>query len=210
MQTTAAVLVTAKQRARRVFGPSSLSTVPTATGARAATEVEAPSSFHRLHANAYRDLHVHDRLLSKFHSNRCRHAGAVFPFIIRVVPDDRIRVDISNGLGSSEYEDIPSETGTPRPITSVLPSEGDEEKQNLHRVPSLSNFHDMIVSTLIICSYTISPQDGDIYLDHYISDLESSLKLFPGLTVRPNHHYAIHKADQMRWWGPLTESKCFG
>ncbi|KAJ7057023.1 hypothetical protein C8F01DRAFT_1153102 [Mycena amicta] len=38
----------------------------------------------------------------------------------------------------SEYGDIPSEMGTPRPTPSVLPSEeGDEEKQSLHRVPSL-------------------------------------------------------------------------
>lgn len=67
----------------------------------------------------------------------------------------------------------------------------------------LRNFDDLMTATNILCSYKTSPPEADIYLDHYISYLESSQSLFPGLTTRPNHHYAIHNAEQMKWWGPL-------
>ncbi|KAJ7152202.1 hypothetical protein C8R43DRAFT_1189959 [Mycena crocata] len=69
----------------------------------------------------------------------------------------------------------------------------------------LANFHDLIAATNILCSYAVSPTEADTYLEHYVQYLESSKSLFPGLTTRPNHHYAIHNAAQMKWWGPLPK-----
>ncbi|KAJ6535734.1 hypothetical protein B0H19DRAFT_963643 [Mycena capillaripes] len=69
----------------------------------------------------------------------------------------------------------------------------------------LDNFHDLIGATNILCSYTTSPAEADDYVKIYLDYLQSSKSLFPGLTTRPNHHYAIHNGDQMKWWGPLIK-----
>ncbi|KAJ7136300.1 hypothetical protein C8R43DRAFT_955776 [Mycena crocata] len=67
----------------------------------------------------------------------------------------------------------------------------------------LDNFHNLIAATNILCSYAITPAEADTYTEHYIDYLQSSRSLFPDLTTRPNHHYAMHNAAQMKWWGPL-------
>ncbi|KAJ7088184.1 hypothetical protein C8R44DRAFT_649677 [Mycena epipterygia] len=69
----------------------------------------------------------------------------------------------------------------------------------------LDNFHVLIGVTNILCSYATSPADADVYDKLYRSYLHSSKSLFPGLTTRPNHHYAMHNGDQMKWWGPLIK-----
>lgn len=67
----------------------------------------------------------------------------------------------------------------------------------------LQNFHDLVLCTNIVCSYSVKPENPDIYLRHYIKYRKSSAQLFPNIQSRPNHHYAMHNADQMRFWGPL-------
>ncbi|KAF7372839.1 hypothetical protein MSAN_00489900 [Mycena sanguinolenta] len=69
----------------------------------------------------------------------------------------------------------------------------------------LANFHDLVGSTNIICSLEVTPSDPPQYTEYYLRYLQSSKSLFPGLTTRPNHHYAIHNGEQMRWWGPLMK-----
>nr|GAT42542.1 predicted protein [Mycena chlorophos] len=69
----------------------------------------------------------------------------------------------------------------------------------------LDNFHDLISATMIVCSYTVSQEKIEAYRTHYLRYLETSRELFPDLSVRPNHHYAIHNGDQMAWWGPLPQ-----
>ncbi|KAJ7620647.1 hypothetical protein DFH06DRAFT_1010455 [Mycena polygramma] len=69
----------------------------------------------------------------------------------------------------------------------------------------LQNFADLIAATNILCSYTTSPAEADAYLEHYVDYLKSSKSLFPGLTFRPNHHYALHNGAQLKWWGPLIQ-----
>ncbi|KAJ7165541.1 hypothetical protein C8R43DRAFT_1164869 [Mycena crocata] len=80
----------------------------------------------------------------------------------------------------------------------IIPSFGTDKKL-------LDNFHDLIAATNILCSYAVIPAEADTYLEHYLNYLRSSKSLFPGLTTRPNHHYAIHNAAQMKWWGPLPK-----
>jgi hypothetical protein len=69
----------------------------------------------------------------------------------------------------------------------------------------LDNFHDVVGATNILCSYTTTPSGADQYTEIYLNYLRSSQSLFPGLTTRPNHHYAMHNGDQMKWWGPLMK-----
>ncbi|KAJ7264334.1 hypothetical protein C8J57DRAFT_1070034 [Mycena rebaudengoi] len=69
----------------------------------------------------------------------------------------------------------------------------------------LANFHDLVGATNILCSYAIIPAEADEYTKMYLSYLLSSQSLFPGLTTRPNHHYAMHNGEQMKWWGPLMK-----
>jgi hypothetical protein len=67
----------------------------------------------------------------------------------------------------------------------------------------LDNFHDLVMCTNIIGSYTTSNSIADNYLHHYIRYRRTSETLFPMVATRPNHHYAMHNAELMKFWGPL-------
>lgn len=72
-----------------------------------------------------------------------------------------------------------------------------------HHHALLNNFYDLVTCTNIVCAYSVTPESPDAYLDHYISYQKSSRTLFPNTGTRPNHHYAMHNADLMAFWGPL-------
>lgn len=67
----------------------------------------------------------------------------------------------------------------------------------------LENFYSLVTCTNIICAYTTSNDYADLYLLHYIKYRESALHLFPHAPSRPNHHYAMHNTELMKFWGPL-------
>ncbi|KAF4616061.1 hypothetical protein D9613_006378 [Agrocybe pediades] len=67
----------------------------------------------------------------------------------------------------------------------------------------LENFHDLVICTNIIIAYTATPTSADLYLSHYVNYRKSTKKLFPAIPTRPNHHYAMHVPDQIKFWGPL-------
>jgi len=67
----------------------------------------------------------------------------------------------------------------------------------------LNNFHDLIACTNILCSYSVSVASADLYHEHYIRYRSSSKSLFPNASSQPNHHYAMHNAKLMKFWGPL-------
>lgn len=69
----------------------------------------------------------------------------------------------------------------------------------------LHNFHDLVVCTNIICAYSVTTESADLYHDHYIRYLESSRTLFPKTKMRPNHHFALHNTELMKFWGPLIK-----
>jgi hypothetical protein len=76
---------------------------------------------------------------------------------------------------------------------------------NQKNVMLLDNFHDLVTCTNIVCSHSVSAALADKYLDHYIKYRKSSKLLFPNVNSRPNHHYAMHNADLMKFWGPLIK-----
>jgi len=67
----------------------------------------------------------------------------------------------------------------------------------------LDNFHDLVICTNIVGSYTTSNAAADDYLRHYIRYRETSKTLFPMVAMQPNHHYAMHNTELMKFWGPL-------
>jgi hypothetical protein len=69
----------------------------------------------------------------------------------------------------------------------------------------LQNFHDLVACTNIICAYSITKESADLYHDYYICYLKSSKIIFLKAKMRPNHHFALHNAELMKFWGPLIK-----
>ncbi len=69
----------------------------------------------------------------------------------------------------------------------------------------LSNFHDLVAWTNIVCSYSVSSASADLYLYHFIQYRKSFKVLFLNVNTCPNHYYAMHNADLMKFWGPLIK-----
>ena len=73
-----------------------------------------------------------------------------------------------------------------------------------HDLALLDNFHDLVMCTNLLCSYITSDMAADDYLHHYIRYHQSSAALFPGVQSWPNHHFAMHNVELMKYWGPLS------
>ncbi|KAJ7122646.1 hypothetical protein C8R43DRAFT_1148250, partial [Mycena crocata] len=68
----------------------------------------------------------------------------------------------------------------------------------------LDNFYDFVACTNIISSYSTSDDEADAYMQHYISYRKSKRQLFTHFESVPNHHYAMHNRDLLKFWGPLA------
>jgi hypothetical protein len=69
----------------------------------------------------------------------------------------------------------------------------------------LDNFYDLVTCTNLVCAHSTSPASADLYLKIYIQYRKSSKSLFPNIQSRPNHHYAMHNGELMKFWGPLIK-----
>ncbi|PPR01551.1 hypothetical protein CVT24_005886 [Panaeolus cyanescens] len=69
----------------------------------------------------------------------------------------------------------------------------------------LANFHHLTICTNIICSSVTNSAVADLYSHHYMEYRRSCLALFPDVKSRPNHHFAMHNGELMKYWGPLTK-----
>ncbi|KZV82543.1 hypothetical protein EXIGLDRAFT_626883 [Exidia glandulosa HHB12029] len=67
----------------------------------------------------------------------------------------------------------------------------------------LANFEQLVAATDIVCSYSTSNAAADAYTEHYIAYRRSLRELWPDSDSVPNHHYAMHNGDQLKFWGPL-------
>ncbi|KAL1666290.1 hypothetical protein GGF50DRAFT_18026, partial [Schizophyllum commune] len=76
---------------------------------------------------------------------------------------------------------------------------GSTEHDQLH----LSNFYHLVAATNIISSFSTTTSAADEYTYHYTQYRISSKTLFPDNTSKPNHHYAMHNGDLLKYWGPL-------
>lgn len=68
----------------------------------------------------------------------------------------------------------------------------------------LDNFYHLVTCTNIVCAYLVTPDSPEQYLQHNIKYQKSSEILFQNTGSHPNHHYAMHNADLMKFWGPLV------
>ncbi|KAF9456554.1 hypothetical protein BDZ94DRAFT_1177483 [Collybia nuda] len=64
-------------------------------------------------------------------------------------------------------------------------------------------FYHLVAATNIVSSFKVSNADADAYTQYYIQYRAAIQKLFPYCPSKPNHHYAMHNAAQMKYWGPL-------
>ena len=69
----------------------------------------------------------------------------------------------------------------------------------------LKNFHFLVYCTNIVCSYTVTSDMPELFTQNYHAYLITSKPLFSHAKPRPNHHYAMHNAEQLRFWGPLPQ-----
>ena len=91
----------------------------------------------------------------------------------------------------------------------ILPELWLASENQFHR-NLLDNFADLVTCTNIICSHSTTEAAADAYLEHYIRYRQSSAQLFPNVGSRPNHHYAMHNGDLLKFWGPLIKLGEFG
>ncbi|KAJ3803608.1 hypothetical protein F5876DRAFT_14800, partial [Lentinula aff. lateritia] len=68
----------------------------------------------------------------------------------------------------------------------------------------LENFCDLVAATNIIASYSVTPTEADEYGKYFKSYRNSMRELFPQYHSLPNHHYAMHNPEQLKFWGPLA------
>ncbi|EFP86010.2 uncharacterized protein PGTG_11966 [Puccinia graminis f. sp. tritici CRL 75-36-700-3] len=67
-----------------------------------------------------------------------------------------------------------------------------------------TNFVSLVMCTNIISRKSTSHADLEKFLQAYSLYTESSKLVFDSPKIVPNHHYALHTPDQMKWWGPLS------
>ncbi|KAJ4489144.1 hypothetical protein C8R41DRAFT_896008 [Lentinula lateritia] len=75
---------------------------------------------------------------------------------------------------------------------------------NETEIRRLQSFCNLVVATNVICAYSTSNVEADIYMDHFVKYCVSTQELYPGFSSMPNHHYAMHGGDQLKFWGPLA------
>lgn len=66
-----------------------------------------------------------------------------------------------------------------------------------------TSFYHLVTATNIISSFKTSNAAADDFHQHYIQYRTTLQHLFPNHSSKPNHHYAMHNASLMKYWGPL-------
>ncbi|MBW0593242.1 hypothetical protein O181_132957, partial [Austropuccinia psidii MF-1] len=67
----------------------------------------------------------------------------------------------------------------------------------------LDNLSSLTICTNILASRCVNEINCNEFIKEYDNHCQTSQQLFMDITIVPNHHYALHLADQMKWWGPL-------
>ncbi|KAJ7050075.1 hypothetical protein C8F01DRAFT_1264340 [Mycena amicta] len=68
----------------------------------------------------------------------------------------------------------------------------------------LWNLHDLVACTNILASYQTTSQEADRFRIHYIRYRKTLALLFPFFSNIPNHHYAMHYPELLKFWGPMS------
>lgn len=74
----------------------------------------------------------------------------------------------------------------------------------------VENFVALVVCTIILESKSVKIEDRTTLQNEYQIYTNTSKRLWPKASITPNHHYALHLPEQLKWWGPLTGVSEFG
>lgn len=85
----------------------------------------------------------------------------------------------------------------------VFESTNFDEQYNQHK-SFINNFFSLIKCTNIVSSKNISEKNCQNFKEQYKQYSETSTICYSNIQTLPNHHFALHIPDQLRWWGPLT------
>jgi hypothetical protein len=67
----------------------------------------------------------------------------------------------------------------------------------------LLNFCALVEGTHIVAARTVKKGDPDRFKQAYFEYTKTSYEIDNDCKIKQNHHYAIHTASQMAWWGPM-------
>lgn len=93
-------------------------------------------------------------------------------------------------------------------MISLIALWGNEPKGSRER-DILDNFMDLVTAVKIASFRVTSPERRDAYELHMHRYLVGVLKLYPGTTILPNQHKALHVAEQQAKLGPAHVQWCF-
>ncbi len=65
-------------------------------------------------------------------------------------------------------------------------------------------FSSLVIATNIICSFKTSSADADMYTHYYVRYREIVQQIYAHWPSKPNHHWAMHNATMLKYWGPLA------
>ncbi|KAL1660029.1 hypothetical protein GGF50DRAFT_64061, partial [Schizophyllum commune] len=65
----------------------------------------------------------------------------------------------------------------------------------------LDNLHDLVSALNIVAAFETSAEEADKYTTHVTQYRISKRTLFPNHPSRPNHHYAMHIGQLLKYWG---------
>lgn len=68
----------------------------------------------------------------------------------------------------------------------------------------LQNFHSLVACTNIVSSFSTSNAEADQFMSNYVQYRRGLTHLFPEFPIMPNHHFAMHNGQLLKFWGPLA------
>ncbi|KIK58691.1 hypothetical protein GYMLUDRAFT_170570 [Collybiopsis luxurians FD-317 M1] len=101
-------------------------------------------------------------------------------------------------LGGDEWNTL----STIHLVVSLIWIWGYEYDENSRRFQLLLNYLDMVHALHAFSLCETSPSLQNYYLARMLKYLHGLLVLYPDVSLKPNHHYAVHAADDLRLFGP--------
>ncbi|KNZ49986.1 hypothetical protein VP01_4659g1, partial [Puccinia sorghi] len=80
----------------------------------------------------------------------------------------------------------------------------DEEELFTNHRDLIANTCALVHCTNVVSSKQVCEDDCKLFEKKYKLYSETSRTCFPHIKILPNHHFALHIPDQLRWWGPIT------
>ncbi|KAJ3836789.1 hypothetical protein F5878DRAFT_662668 [Lentinula raphanica] len=78
-----------------------------------------------------------------------------------------------------------------------------EKQPQARQFQMLQNFLDMVHAIRLLNLRETSPDSREEYLSMILKYLRGVLVLFPDVTLKPNHHYAVHILEDLKLMGPV-------